>query len=55
MFEFSTIQLYYNTAEALSEIYLETKVKDSFLENKARFGARKIKQLLENQGIQLIC
>lgn len=44
---------YYKRAELLSEIELETKIKEVFLENKARFGARKIKRILQTQGIQL--
>ena len=44
MLAFSTIWLYCKTVETLSE----AKIK-----NKARFSARKIKQLFENQEIQL--
>ena len=44
---------YYKIVEPVSEAELEEKVKDVFLENKARFGARKIKQVLENQGFCL--
>lgn len=44
---------YYKSAEPISEEEAGKQVKDVFLENKSRFGARKIKQVLEKQGICL--
>lgn len=44
---------YYKMAEPVSEADLEVKVKAIFLENKARFGTRKIKRILETQGFCL--
>ena len=38
---------YYKVVEPVLETDLEMKVKKIFLENKARFGARKIKQVLK--------
>lgn len=44
---------YYKRIEPVSEVELESKIKDIFVENKARFGARKLKQVLASQGICL--
>ncbi|RLV20643.1 IS3 family transposase, partial [Streptococcus iniae] len=43
---------YYKTVKPVSEAELEENIKAIFLESKARYGARKIKKCLENEGIQ---
>lgn len=44
---------YYKAVKPVSEAELEKNIKAIFLESKARYGARKIKKCLENEGIQL--
>ncbi|MDV6023564.1 IS3 family transposase [Streptococcus canis] len=44
---------YYKAVESVSDTELEEKIKAIFLESKARYGARKIKKCLKNEGIQL--
>lgn len=53
LLEITRSSYYYKEVESVSEAPLEDKVKETFLENKAQFGTRKIKHLLANQGIQL--
>lgn len=42
---------YYKAIEPVSEIELEEKVINLFRENKARYGARNLKQVLEADGV----
>ena len=44
---------YYKAVEPVSEVLLEERVKRIFLDSKSRYGARKIKKCLEEQGINL--
>lgn len=44
---------YYKSVEPDSELELEESIQTIFLENKARYGARKIKQVLEAKGNQI--
>ena len=44
---------YYQAVEPVSETILEEMIKSIFLESKSRYGARKIKKCLENDGITL--
>ncbi len=44
---------YYKAVKPVSEAELEENIKAIFLESKARYGARKIKKCLENEGIKL--
>ncbi|CRH94727.1 Uncharacterised protein [Chlamydia trachomatis] len=41
---------YYKALEPVSETNLEEDIKRIFLENKSRYGARKIKQGLADEG-----
>lgn len=43
----------YKAVKPVSEAELEENIKAIFLESMARYGARKIKKCLENEGIQL--
>ncbi|BCK49361.1 hypothetical protein BBG06_02865 [Streptococcus dysgalactiae subsp. equisimilis] len=42
---------YYKAVEPVSEAELEENIKAIFLESKARYGSRKIKICLNNEGI----
>ena len=44
---------YYKAVKPVSEAELEENIKAIFLESKSRYGARKIKKCLENQGMTL--
>ena len=44
---------YYKAVEPVSEAELEKMIKRIFLDNKSRYGARKIKKCLESEGITL--
>lgn len=47
------IAYYYKAVEPVSEVELGEIIKRIFLESKSRYGARKIKKYLENDGITL--
>lgn len=42
---------YYKAADLVAESELEASVEKIFLENQKRYGARKIKQKLEQEGV----
>ncbi len=44
---------YYKAVKPVSEAELEENIKAIFLESKSRYGARKIKKCLKNQGMAL--